>query len=40
MQWTMGVDAGGTKILIGMVAQDGTIIEERRYESKPYGLFQ
>ena len=34
MQWTMGVDAGGTKILIGMVARDGTIIEERRYESK------
>ena len=34
MQWTMGVDAGGTKILIGMVSEDGTIIEERRYESR------
>jgi len=34
MQWTVGVDAGGTKILIGMVAGDGTIIEERRYESR------
>jgi len=34
MQWTMGVDVGGTKILIGMVARDGTIVEERRYESK------
>lgn len=30
----MGVDAGGTKILIGMVARDGTIVEERRYESR------
>ncbi|MCL2880912.1 MAG: ROK family protein, partial [Treponema sp.] len=34
MKWTMGVDAGGTKILIGMVSGDGTIIEERRYESR------
>jgi len=33
-QWTMGVDAGGTKILIGLVSKDGTIVEERRYESR------
>jgi len=30
----MGVDAGGTKILIGLVSKDGTIVEERRYESR------
>lgn len=34
MDWVLGVDVGGTKILIGRVARDGTIEGERRYPSR------
>lgn len=34
MNTVMGVDVGGTKILIGIVRPDGTITHERRYPSQ------
>ena len=34
MNNVLGVDVGGTKILIGMVQPDGTILHERRYASR------
>ncbi len=34
MDTVMGVDVGGTKILIGLVRLDGTITHERRYPSQ------
>lgn len=34
MEHVMGVDVGGTKILIGIVGPDGTIRHERRYASQ------